>query len=177
MPSQPSPSLFPSRLSAGEDLYFRSPLGRPEPADTRLLVASDGAVEVAWPWAYLCGLIVVRVQPGAPGFDLDALKGCSVALVDDGLLAPDAVAALLDALISVRPRSMIAVAPALSRAVRRVCRAAQVDQIHTLCSSAEADRAPRLYPQRPVSPGVARNLLSEVDHPRGPMVPSLHLVA
>ena len=172
-----SPSLFASRLSAGEDLYFRSPLGRPEPVDTRLLVASDGAVEGAWPWAYLCRLTVVRVHPGGPGFDPDLLGGCAVALIDDGLLAPDAVSAVLDALIATRPRAVIAVAPAFSRAVRRVCRAAQVDQIHSLVSSAEADRAARLYPQRPLSPGVARTLLAEVDHARGPTAPALHLVA
>lgn len=180
MPTPRAPALqnlFASRLSAGEDLYFRSPLGRPEPADTRLVVASDGAVEVAWPWAYLCGLIVVRVYPGDGPLDLSSLQGCSLALVDDGLLAPDAIATVLDAMVRAQPRALIAVAPAFTRAVRRVCRAALVDRILTLRPSTEADRAPRLYPQRPMAPSVARTLLSEVEQSRSAPASGLHLVA
>ena len=161
-PVDPLGPLFQSRLDAGEDLYFRSPLGRPEPGDACVLVASDGAVEVAWPWAYLCGLPVRRVDPGALPAALPDLGGRAVALVDDGLLAPDAVARVVGLARAAAPRCLLLVAPALPSSVRRACRGLGLDRIVTLEPSTLADTFARLYPQRPVQPGVARVLLAEV---------------
>lgn len=161
-PVDPMTPLFRSRLDAGEDLYFRSPLGRPEPSDATLLVASDGAVEVAWPWAYLCGLRTRRLDPGALPDTMAALSGQAVAVVDDGLLAPDAVVGLLRLALASGARQVLLVAPAVSGAVRRACRGLLLHRIVTLRPSTHADLVDRLYPQRPVKPAVARVLLAEV---------------
>ena len=193
-PVDPRQPLFPSRLDAGEDLYFRSPLGRPEPQDSLLLVASDGAVEVAWPWAYLCGIPVHRLDPGALPPNLPMARGRAVAIVDDGLLAPDALARLIALALASQPRQLLVVAPALPTPARRACRGSGLQRIVTLRPSTHADAATRLYPQRPVPHGVARVLLAEVadavrqdlDLPPGAELPDtpgranpppLHLVA
>ncbi|MCK6502678.1 hypothetical protein L6R53_04660 [Myxococcota bacterium] len=191
-PVDPHQPLFPSRLDAGEDLYFRSPLGRPEPEDALLIVASDGAVEVAWPWAYLCGLAVRRLDPGRLPLRLQEAAGRTVAVVDDGHLAPDALARLIRLAVQSQPRRVVLVAPALPTPARRACRGLGLERTVTLRPSTHADDAPRLYPQRPVAASVARVLLSEVAdavrQDRGPPAvaaepdlvpgqPGLHLVA
>lgn len=182
MARRPRRTLFPSRLSAGEDLYFLSPLGRPEPPDALLVVGSDGGLEVAWPWAYLCGLPVRRLHPGRARGSADLPHGRTLALVDDGLLAPDAVAGLIRQLRASEPRRLVVVAPALRASVRTACERAGVDTWRTLQDAAcgPLDRLtgrPALYPQQPLSPSVAATLLGEVSRARPRLPPSLHLVA
>lgn len=158
-PSQP---LFRSRLDAGEDLYFKHPMGLREPDDLLLIVASDGAVEVAWPWAYLCDLPVLRVDPGGLDGVVPFATGRPVALVDDGMLAADGWAAILRAVLAAAPRSVTLVAPTLRSPARRAARAAGVGRLCTLRPSTQADLAPSLYGQRPARPAVARGLLDQV---------------
>jgi len=162
----PARPLFVSRLDAGEDLYFKRPLGDREPLDTQVLVASDGAVEVAWPWAYLCGLPVRRLDLDALPADLAELAGRTVVIVDDGLLSPGALAGLTRLAATASPRQLRVVAPALRTVARRALRGMGLDPALTLRPSTQADAAQRLYPQRPAAPAVARVLLSEVQGAR-----------
>ncbi len=154
--------LFRSRLDAGEDLYFKLPMGPREPQDMLIVVASDGAVEVAYPWAYLCGLPVLRIDPGSLGDSVPLATGRPVVLIDDGLLAIDALQRTLNALRHAGPTTLTVVAPALRTAARRVCRATGVRNLATLMPTTYADAAPRLYRQRPINAAVARGLLAEV---------------
>lgn len=173
-PSAPGAPLFRSRLDAGEDLYFQHPAGRPEPTDLLIVVASDGAVEVAYPWAYLCTLPVLRVDPGTSDPSVPLATGRAVAFIDDGLLAIDALTHILTALRRSGPTSLAVVAPALRSPAVAACRAAGVLRIATLLPASRADAARRFYRQHPVNPAVASGLMAEVrgDRPwRGPALP------
>ncbi len=154
--------LFRSRLDAGEDLYFKLPMGPTEPRDLLLVVASDGGVEVAYPWAYLCCLPVLRVDPGSLAGSIRLATGRPVVFIDDGLLAVDAFALTLRALRAAAPTHLTVVAPALRTPSRRVCRDAGVRNLKTLQPTTRADVVTHLYQQHPVRPAIARSLLAEV---------------
>lgn len=175
MPSSHLP-LFRSRLDAGEALYLSHPLGPREPADTLLIVASDGAVEVAYPWAYLGGLPTLRVSPAGPDSHLHACAGRALVLVDDGLLAPDALERVLRRLRELGPRMLAVVAPALRSATRQACQRAGVHDLRSLRPPGDADGARCFYAQQPVRRSVASGLLQEICEDRRPSAPVLRAV-
>lgn len=160
------PALFASRLDAGEALYLSHPLGPLEPADVQLVVASDGAVEVAYPWAYLCGLPTRRVSPAGGDPSPGPCSARAVVLVDDGMLAPDALERLLLRLRAARPRMLTVVAPVLRGPARQACRRAGVEDLRTLRPASDAEGRRRIYPQQPVCRSVAAGLLHEIDRDR-----------
>ena len=112
-------ALFHSRFEAGEHLlFFHRDRRKAELVDPIVVAMSDGGVEVGYPWAYLQGRELRRVEPGR----ISLLDACDdvlehdVLLVDDGAAAPETVAAMASWIRRGRPnRLVVAVAAADSR--------------------------------------------------------------
>src|SRR4029453_9688010 len=82
--------------------------------DAIVVVLTPGAVEVAFPMAYLTGRVLVRIDPHELTRDTvcAGVEGHAVILVDDGLLHPAILVAAARAIRCGRPRHLVVAAPA-----------------------------------------------------------------
>jgi pyrimidine operon attenuation protein/uracil phosphoribosyltransferase len=116
------------RHQEGEELHFR--MGG-QAIDAIVVVLTPGAVEVAFPLAYLTGRVLLRIDPHELTRDtiFAGVEGHSVVLVDDGLLHPAILVAAARAIRCGRPRRLVVAAPVGAAAVARLAGPGVVDEI------------------------------------------------
>jgi predicted phosphoribosyltransferase len=155
------------RHSAGEDLHFRMAGAA---VDAIVVALTPGAVEVAFPVAYLTGRVLVRIDPHELTRDtiFAGVEGHAVVLVDDGLVHPAILVAAARALRCGRPRRLILAAPTGAAEVARLAGPGVVDQI-VEGPSAAIDPCVRLpfEGEEPLSEVQAHRLLDEVNQREG----------
>ncbi len=151
----------------GEDLHFR--LGGAA-IDAIVVALTPGAVEVAFPMAYLTGRVLVRIDPHELTRDtiFAGVEGHAVVLVDDGLLHPAILVAAARAIRCGRPRHLLVAAPVGAAEVARLAGPGVVDEI-VQGPSASLDPCMRLpfEGEEPLSEVQAHRLLDEVNQRDG----------
>jgi hypothetical protein len=122
-----SPAIA-DRHQAGEELHFR--MGG-HAIDAIVVVLTPGALEVAFPIAYLTGRVLIRIDPHELTRDtiFAGVEGHSVVLVDDGLLHPAILVAAARAIRCGHPSRLVVAAPVGAAAVARLAGPGVVDEI------------------------------------------------
>jgi predicted phosphoribosyltransferase len=151
----------------GEELHFRMGGGA---VDAIVVALTPGAVEVAFPMAYLTGRVLVRLDPHELTRDtiFAGIEGQVVVLVDDGLLHPAILVAAARAIRCGRPRRVVVAAPAGAAEVARLAGPGVVDEIVQGAKSS-LDSFARLpfEGEEPLSEVQAHRLLDEVNQREG----------
>ena len=117
-------ALYHSRFEAGEHLlFFHRDRRKAELVDPIVVAMSDGGVELGYPWAYLQGRELRRLEPGR----ISLLDPCQdvlehdVLLVDDGAAAPETVAAVAGWLRKGRPHRLVVAVAAADHRLEELC--------------------------------------------------------
>ncbi len=116
------------RHREGEELHFRM---AGQAIDAIVVALTPGAVEVAFPMAYLTGRVLVRIDPHELTRDtvFAGVEGHAVVLVDDGLLHPAVLVAAARAIRCGRPRRLVVAAPVGAAVVARLAGPGVVDDV------------------------------------------------